>query len=456
MTAESFVALTLLMAVGTVLVMVVAGGLAACAQRQLGPPPGPEPARLDRYQLAYLSGGSQRVAGTALVTMTATSEPSIRISRGGRVRRAIAGVSAPEPMERAVTEALPAGITSWVHVGQLRTAVGESEAVRQLHQCLIDAGLLATPSMQRRVRPWLAVTRMAATGAALAWLLACIAATVVVVAIPDVGLFVLVVTVGVGSAMAAFYGLRWTNKQAQDLCFAPTRTGAAALQAATQATPRELAIRLALEGVHNLPDREMKISLSQQEPVAGTPAQVAFAGADRVAEEGSPPRDLHRPETGHLLVGRASAGSLAPVHRGKELVAMLQVHDLANGPAGWDILDRDENVVARVDGTTERGNPVQLVSPTGEPLLTQPKRLRFRLPNGMELRVLTGRVRRLPVRDESGQTVATITKLGPIDAPGGYALALHQPVLSMVQAAGMAQLVRNYSLRAQEQARQLR
>ncbi|NUR84672.1 MAG: TIGR04222 domain-containing membrane protein, partial [Nonomuraea sp.] len=102
-------------------------------------PPWDASAELDYYQLAYLSGGPNRVIQTAVGLLT--REGDLRVSRGGKLHRVAGAVSAGFPLEEAIlaeVKTRKAGFPAVKLIGR----VAAHPSVNGLGEALVRQGLL--------------------------------------------------------------------------------------------------------------------------------------------------------------------------------------------------------------------------------------------------------------------------------------------------------------------------
>ncbi|MFC5165128.1 TIGR04222 domain-containing membrane protein, partial [Nonomuraea angiospora] len=103
--------------------------------------------KLSHYEIAYLAGGPEQVAATAIALLTGSGD--LRVSRGGHVH----GVHAPsvsrDPVEQVVLAAV-AG-SSGLPASALKAEVRRSLATAELKRGLTDAGLVLPAYRARRL-----------------------------------------------------------------------------------------------------------------------------------------------------------------------------------------------------------------------------------------------------------------------------------------------------------------
>ncbi|MFG1700857.1 TIGR04222 domain-containing membrane protein [Nonomuraea sp. NPDC049309] len=116
--------------------------------------------KLDVYELAYLVGGPERTAETAIVGLVSTG--AVRLADGGHVEEVRAGGIGRKPVEEAVAGLIAerSGLT----VGTLEMEAAHSSAVHTLGRELTDEGLLLADEPRARLRRWARLLRW--TGAA--------------------------------------------------------------------------------------------------------------------------------------------------------------------------------------------------------------------------------------------------------------------------------------------------
>ncbi|TDD01436.1 TIGR04222 domain-containing membrane protein, partial [Nonomuraea diastatica] len=101
---------------------------------------------LGHYALAYLAGGADHVAATAITLLTHTGD--LRVSRGARLHRVQAPVSR-DAIERAALAAVP---RSGISAAALRRETGESPAMDGLRRDLAEQGLVLRGDRLERLR----------------------------------------------------------------------------------------------------------------------------------------------------------------------------------------------------------------------------------------------------------------------------------------------------------------
>ncbi|MGW0203504.1 TIGR04222 domain-containing membrane protein [Nonomuraea sp. NPDC003201] len=103
--------------------------------------------KLSHYEIAYLAGGPQQVAGTAIALLTGSGD--LRVARGGHVHSVHARSVSRDPVEQAVlaTVADRSGLTA----SALKTEVRRSLAMDELKRHLTDAGLVLPGDRARRL-----------------------------------------------------------------------------------------------------------------------------------------------------------------------------------------------------------------------------------------------------------------------------------------------------------------
>ncbi|KAB7844978.1 TIGR04222 domain-containing membrane protein [Streptomyces mobaraensis] len=102
-------------------------------------PPGTE---LDRFDLAYLTGGAGRVADTVITAMQQDGRVTVD---GGRVT--VVSAVSRDALERALLRHCG---TDWARsLRKLRRDLREGPAVRDLHRSLVERGVLLRPDVQR-------------------------------------------------------------------------------------------------------------------------------------------------------------------------------------------------------------------------------------------------------------------------------------------------------------------
>ncbi|MFG6194917.1 TIGR04222 domain-containing membrane protein [Nonomuraea sp. JJY05] len=103
--------------------------------------------KLSNYELAFLAGGPQQVAGAAVALLTGSGD--LRVSRGGHVHSVHAPSVSRDPVEQ-VALATVAG-RSGLPSSALKVEVRRSLAMDELERHLTDAGLLLPADRARRI-----------------------------------------------------------------------------------------------------------------------------------------------------------------------------------------------------------------------------------------------------------------------------------------------------------------
>ncbi|MEV5892695.1 TIGR04222 domain-containing membrane protein [Nonomuraea fuscirosea] len=116
---------------------------------------------LGHYDLAYLVGGPQRVADTAIALLADAGD--LRVSRGGRVHKVTMGTVAREPVEEAVLGTV--ATRSGLPLMSLRIEVTRSLAMDAIKRHLTEQGLLIEDGSFARVRRLRFRLRMTSLGA---------------------------------------------------------------------------------------------------------------------------------------------------------------------------------------------------------------------------------------------------------------------------------------------------
>ncbi|MEV4577267.1 TIGR04222 domain-containing membrane protein [Nonomuraea jabiensis] len=103
--------------------------------------------KLSHYEIAYLAGGPEQVAGTAVALLTGSGD--LRVSRGGHVHSVHAPSVSRDPVEQVVlaTVADRSGLPASV----LKTEARRSLAMADLKRGLTDAGLVLPDDRARRL-----------------------------------------------------------------------------------------------------------------------------------------------------------------------------------------------------------------------------------------------------------------------------------------------------------------
>ncbi|MFF4619505.1 TIGR04222 domain-containing membrane protein [Nonomuraea jabiensis] len=103
--------------------------------------------KLSHYEIAYLAGGPEQVAGTAVALLTGSGD--LRVSRGGHVHSVHAPSVSRDPVERVVLATV--ADRSGLPVSALKTEVRRSLAMADLKRGLTDAGLVLPDDRARRL-----------------------------------------------------------------------------------------------------------------------------------------------------------------------------------------------------------------------------------------------------------------------------------------------------------------
>ncbi|MEU8361975.1 TIGR04222 domain-containing membrane protein [Nonomuraea sp. NPDC048882] len=213
--------------------------------------------RLGHYDLAYLVGGPQRVADTAIALLAGSGD--LRMSRGGRVHKVTKGTITREPVEAAVLGAV--AVRSGLPVMSLRIEVTRSFAVQAIKQRLTDEGLLFEDGSFARVRRLcfrLRMTSVAAyAGAGLEAL---------TVLVDPAFLAVLALLVFAGTGIAAEVVLAGHRRRLRD---GLTASGHEAIERARRENAEGVAegpVPIALYGPRSVQDPALRTELRKREP----------------------------------------------------------------------------------------------------------------------------------------------------------------------------------------------
>ncbi|WP_431916733.1 TIGR04222 domain-containing membrane protein [Nonomuraea jabiensis] len=103
--------------------------------------------KLSHYEIAYLAGGPEQVAGTAVALLTGSGD--LRVSRGGHVHSVHAPSVSRDPVEQVVLATV--ADRSGLPASALRTEVRRSLAMADLKRRLTDDGLVLPDDRARRL-----------------------------------------------------------------------------------------------------------------------------------------------------------------------------------------------------------------------------------------------------------------------------------------------------------------
>ncbi|MEU6780555.1 TIGR04222 domain-containing membrane protein [Nonomuraea angiospora] len=103
--------------------------------------------KLSHYEIAYLAGGPEQVAGTAIALLTGSGH--LRVARGGHVHSVHAPSVSRDPVEQVVLAT--AADRSGLPASALKTEVRRSLAMDELKRNLTDAGLVLPRDRARRL-----------------------------------------------------------------------------------------------------------------------------------------------------------------------------------------------------------------------------------------------------------------------------------------------------------------
>ncbi|MET9243702.1 TIGR04222 domain-containing membrane protein [Nonomuraea sp. NPDC003709] len=103
--------------------------------------------KLSHYEIAYLAGGPEQVAGTAIALLTGSGD--LRVARGGHVHNVHARSVSRDPVEQVVLATV--ADRSGLPASALKTEVRRSLAMDELKRHLTDAGLVLPGDRARRL-----------------------------------------------------------------------------------------------------------------------------------------------------------------------------------------------------------------------------------------------------------------------------------------------------------------
>ncbi|MEO3872557.1 TIGR04222 domain-containing membrane protein [Nonomuraea sp. B12E4] len=199
---------------------------------------------LDHYELAYLAGGAQRVADTAIGLLADAGD--IRVARGGRVHHVEGARVSREPVEETVLGTVASN--SGISAGSLRRMVAGSLAVETIKQHLARLGMIPPDgsfTRARRLGGGLgALSTVSLVGALFSLVLIVLGGTRLL-------LFPAVI-ICTGASVAAMV-VAWRNQRTVRATL--TSLGREVLEAARRAAPRgdtNLPVAVALHGLGEL------------------------------------------------------------------------------------------------------------------------------------------------------------------------------------------------------------
>ncbi|MFC4008043.1 TIGR04222 domain-containing membrane protein [Nonomuraea purpurea] len=214
---------------------------------------------LGHYEVAYLVGGPEGVATTALGVMA--SSGAVLVSRVGGVQRVIDGPGIADRVERAVLDRLPAGTVT--QAGSLKREVAASSEVAEIKEFLTALGLLDPGASSGHLRRWLGVLRWS-SAAALAT-----AAIELVLILLQGGLWMRTLALAIAAVVAALSGqaLSSARRRGKAVADSPTRIGEGVLEDARAVCPltsvsTSPSLAMALYGLSVLDDLDLREALA--------------------------------------------------------------------------------------------------------------------------------------------------------------------------------------------------
>ncbi|MBF8194713.1 TIGR04222 domain-containing membrane protein, partial [Nonomuraea sp. K274] len=235
---------------------------------------GTGPRDLGHYDLAYLAGGPQRVAETAIALLAEAGD--IRVSRGGLLHKVAKRAGARDPIEESVLSVVT--FSSGLPASSARRETSRSLAMEALKQHLTGLGLvLADNAFEQvnRLAEWLKpVAGLAFTGAA-------VEVVRVIAQGPDqLPVIALIVFAGAGVVARAAVVAHGRSMRATRARL--TRSGQDALDSARRAEHQgadDQPVRVALYGLGQTSSRELRAELGRSESPRGRKsAGAAYAG----------------------------------------------------------------------------------------------------------------------------------------------------------------------------------
>jgi hypothetical protein len=208
--------------------------------------------------------------------------------------------------------------------------------------------------------------------------------------------------------------------------------------------------------MHRIHSSASSTSSASPMPTAPDTNQPTSCGhlADRAERQGAwdhPGVDLGAPRTGSLRLSVRVDGEDRPVlDDGGTVVARVRPSRRHPNRVVFDVVDLDGTVVANGGRHPETVRALRLRTAEGEPLLDprgrwwRPSRLGISLPDGTALGVQASeRFRRFRVVDRAGREVATFVEVARSWSDEGCPceVTLREPVLSTVQAIGLAEFL---------------
>ena len=215
-------------------------------------PVGPEPPTLSLYETAFLSGGPQRLADVALVSMS--GERRMLLAHTGWAT--VVDPEGRDDIERSVIAAIGPGGQS--RIAPVRAALAAADAVRTLADRLVHAGLAVPEALRARLA---AATRQV-RGAALLVLASALAAELLEGAGDGAATrapwFALPLVLTLGALAIARWEVPFTHWASLE--------GRRLLRAADPASGHAVLTALARRGVRALPQAELRSALGGGRP----------------------------------------------------------------------------------------------------------------------------------------------------------------------------------------------
>ncbi|WP_188192584.1 TIGR04222 domain-containing membrane protein [Nonomuraea sp. SYSU D8015] len=217
--------------------------------------PASRPRALGHYELAYLAGGPDRAAGTAIALLAESGH--LRVSRGGRVHQVHAGAVSHDPLEEAVLGVIAS--RSGLPAVALRIETTRTLAMDALKRRLTELGLLHPDDAFTRAGRLSGLLRALSVAAFACGVLAAVTMLVLnVTLLPSLALVVLALT-GLGGLVAI---IRHRNAAMVRL----TPSGRETIEAARRDNPLGAAegpVAVALYGLGELRDPDLQMELTE-------------------------------------------------------------------------------------------------------------------------------------------------------------------------------------------------